>query len=251
MAYPIIALWSHPRSMSTAIERIMRERGDLTCLHEPFLYDYYIARRVRYLPHFDPEPGRPISYEAIRADILAKAESGPVFFKDMSYYVIPRILEDEAFSRRLTNCFLIRNPFASISSYYALDSEVTSEEIGLVAEWTHFQAVAALLNEPPVILEAARVQADTNSSMAAFWKRVGLPYREEAFSWDSDAVPDDWVQVGGWHGKVAASGGIRAGKSDSRDRFRALLEEAPHLKGFLAEHQPAYEALLDMARGQG
>ena len=39
-AHPIIALWSHPRSMSTAFERIMRSRGDLDCLHEPFMYDY-------------------------------------------------------------------------------------------------------------------------------------------------------------------------------------------------------------------
>ncbi|MEZ5772185.1 MAG: hypothetical protein R3D61_11380 [Defluviimonas denitrificans] len=47
MTHPIIAMWSHPRSMSTAIERIMRERGDLDCLHEPFMYDYYVHRQVR------------------------------------------------------------------------------------------------------------------------------------------------------------------------------------------------------------
>lgn len=34
--FPIIALWAHPRSMSTAIERIMRERNDLCCL-QPFI----------------------------------------------------------------------------------------------------------------------------------------------------------------------------------------------------------------------
>ena len=33
MTHPLIALWSHPRSMSTATERIMRERGDLDCAH--------------------------------------------------------------------------------------------------------------------------------------------------------------------------------------------------------------------------
>ena len=47
MSHPIIALWSHPRSMSTAFERIMRARGDLDCLHEPFMYDYYINRAPR------------------------------------------------------------------------------------------------------------------------------------------------------------------------------------------------------------
>ena len=48
--HPIIALWVHPRSMSTAIERIMRERGDLDCLHEPFMYYYYVGLGKRELP---------------------------------------------------------------------------------------------------------------------------------------------------------------------------------------------------------
>lgn len=48
---PIIFLWAHPRSMSTAIERIMRERGDFDCLHEPFLHYYYLQR---YLQHHLP-----------------------------------------------------------------------------------------------------------------------------------------------------------------------------------------------------
>jgi hypothetical protein len=85
MSHPVIALWSHPRSMSTAFERIMRARGDLECLHEPFMYDYYINRSTRQLPNFDAIEDHPRSYDAIRDMILEKAERGPVFFKDMSY----------------------------------------------------------------------------------------------------------------------------------------------------------------------
>ena len=48
----IVFLWSHPRSMSTATERIMRERGDFDCLHEPFMYHYYIGEK--------PEESRPM-----------------------------------------------------------------------------------------------------------------------------------------------------------------------------------------------
>ena len=36
---PIIFLWAHPRSMSTALERVMRERGDFESYleyHLPF-----------------------------------------------------------------------------------------------------------------------------------------------------------------------------------------------------------------------
>ena len=34
---PVIALWAHSRSASTAFLRMMIERGDVAVLHEPFL----------------------------------------------------------------------------------------------------------------------------------------------------------------------------------------------------------------------
>ena len=34
---PVIFLWAHSRSASTALERMMIERGDVTVLHEPLL----------------------------------------------------------------------------------------------------------------------------------------------------------------------------------------------------------------------
>ena len=37
----IIALWSTPRSTSTAFEWMMRQRGDLYCMHEPFGEAWY------------------------------------------------------------------------------------------------------------------------------------------------------------------------------------------------------------------
>ena len=135
--HPIIALWSHPRSMSTATERIMRERGDLVCFHEPFMYDYYVHRKVRQMPHFNVEQGHPQTYAEVREMLLEQAQKSPVFFKDMSYYVMPHILSDMQFSESLVNCFLIRNPVATISSYFRLDPDVTCEEIGLEAQCLH------------------------------------------------------------------------------------------------------------------
>lgn len=245
--HPIIALWAHPRSMSTAVERIMRERGDLICMHEPFLYDYYLGRKIRVLPHFEPEPGTPTLYEDIRDSIVEAAERGPVFFKDMSYYVMPRILEDVGFAQRLTHCFLIRNPWAAIASYYRLDSEVTSDEIGLLAQWAQFQGLETLLGRAPLVMESEAIQADSRAMMTAVWQQLGLAYREEAFSWNAEEVPQDWQQVGGWHGKVSESGGIRAPSGDAREaaeaRFNALAQAAPKLRSYLDAHLPAYEAL--------
>lgn len=57
--YRAYALWSHSPSMSTAIKRVMRERGNLDCHHERFMYDYYLNRKIRQMPHFEAEEGRP------------------------------------------------------------------------------------------------------------------------------------------------------------------------------------------------
>jgi hypothetical protein len=80
--HDIIFLWSHPRSVSSAMERIMLERGDMTTLHEPFIYLYYVHDRKKTLDYFDPDPDHPTSYHDIREMVLAAAEQGPVFVKD-------------------------------------------------------------------------------------------------------------------------------------------------------------------------
>lgn len=241
----IFALWSHPRSMSTAMERVMRERGDLDCAHEPFMYDYYVHRGIRVMPHFEIRPDHPVSYATIRDHLIARSEKGPVFFKDMSYYVMPHVLDDAIFAKRLVNTFLIRDPAASITSYHKLDPEVTLDEIGLEAQWKHYSALKAAGAEP-VVIRAEAVRKDTRAAMAQYWKAVGLPFSEVAFNWQAEK-PKDWDQVGGWHGDVSTSSGIRPLGDDetreTREKFDRMVQTHPRMREHLAHHQPFYDLL--------
>ena len=245
--HPIVALWSHPRSLSTVFERIMRERGDLTCFHEPFMYDYYVHRRARVMPHFDLDPSHPVAYPAIRDRLLAAAEAGPVFFKDMSYYVVPRLFDDEAFARRLTHSFLIRDPLQAILSYHKLDPAMSCEEIGLEAQWRLAQWLAAKLGQAPLVVEAEAVQADPQGTLGRYWAALGLDFAAQAFHWDAAHTPADWGQVASWHGQARASSGIAAPKPGAADRARAAFGAAaqarPQLRSYLDHHRPSYEAL--------
>ncbi len=248
--HPIHALWAHPRSMSTATERIMRERGDFDCLHEPFMYDYYVHRQVREVPGFDIQPDHPRDYEAIRDMILRRAETGPVFFKDMSYYVMPRILGDAAFLDRLHNMFIIRRPRASILSYYRLDPDVTEEEIGIAAQLRHVEGLRAQGRAVSVV-RAEDLRADPRGMMRALWTAVGLGYSERAFDWQRAEMPEDWEQVQDWHGSVMGSTGIRPPDPDAEAREAQAFGEAaardPRLHDLLAPHEAAWRALSAMA----
>lgn len=246
---PIIALWAHPRSMSTATERVMRERGDLDCFHEPFMYDYYVHRKIREMPHFAAEDDRPVSYEAVRAMLLARAETRPVFIKDMSYYVMPRIIADTELGARLTNCFLIRNPVASILSYFKLDPDATCEEIGIEAQALHYRALRDAGQNPPVI-QAEDIRNDTPRALGALWRAIGLPPADHAFAWQDDH-PEDWKQVDGWHGKVSASNAIRPlspeEEAAQQEDFARLARDHPRALELLEHHRPHYEMLRSNA----
>ncbi|MFP6743907.1 MAG: hypothetical protein VCB77_01805, partial [Alphaproteobacteria bacterium] len=161
---PIYALWGHPRSMSTAMERAMRERGDCRCFHEPFLYHYYVGRGVREMPLLEYDPATPTSYGDIRAMVLDAAEAGPVFFKDMAYYVVPALFDDPAFASRITHSFLIRDPVKALMSYYKLDPEFILEEGGLEAEWRLVEWLRETTGETPVVIEAEAVQQDPEAA---------------------------------------------------------------------------------------
>lgn len=233
--------------MSTAIERIMRERGDCTCFHEPFMYDYYVHRAVRAMPHFDIEPDRPLAYGKIRDHLLAAADSTTVFLKDMSYYVVPALFEDISFARRVTHAFLIRDPLRAILSYHKLDPGVTLEEIGLEAQWRQFAWLRDSEGLDPVVVEAETVRRTPQAAMRAFWNAIGLPFMDHAFAWSDEDAPADWGQVAGWHGTVSSSGKIKPitaeENREARSRFDAATSEAPWLKDYLAHHQPFYDRL--------
>ncbi len=250
--HPVIALWCHPRSMSTAVERIMRARGDCRCFHEPFMYDYYINRAVRLFPNFEPEDDKPRTYEDIRAAIMGAADEGPVFFKDMSYYMVPRLYDDPEFAAATTNVFLIRDPRKAIVSYHRLDQDVTAVEIGLEAQWQHYAWLVNALAADPLVIEAEALQAEPGAAVARFFDHIGLEQREQALAWESmskDDLPEEWKSVSGWHGDVTSATGLRPpeDEADVEAKFEAAANKTPKLRRFLDQHQPYYDLLRERA----
>lgn len=231
--------------MSTSVERLMRERGDFQCLHEPFMYHYYLNQKHREMPHFNPQAAHPVCYEEVRDMILQKAQKSPVFFKDMSYYVESDIINDSEFCESVTHCFLIRNPQATIASYYQLDKALTLAEVGIEAQWRHYSHLVKS-GIKPCVLQAESIRKDARAVVQSWWEAIGLKNVEDAFEWDNNH-PHDWNQVKGWHQDSISSTSIRprsAGDAQQEvQRFEAAALEAPHLRSYLAHHEVFYKRL--------
>lgn len=86
----ILALWSAPRSRSTAFEAMFAARGDYRMLHEPFSHvinfgESRVGDRVAR------------SEDELIPALLELAADGPLFFKDTTDFHYPRLLADRAF----------------------------------------------------------------------------------------------------------------------------------------------------------
>ena len=95
--HKIIALWAVPRSTSTAFEWMMRQRGDLDCLHEPFGEAWYQGEDPLW-PRFREgdtvTPG--LTLETVSRQLSAMKSDGIVAFKDRKHFKV--------LNRKALNC---------------------------------------------------------------------------------------------------------------------------------------------------
>jgi hypothetical protein len=239
----IIALWCVPRSRSTAMERVFYEFKDFKILHEPFLYLYYLFEKRRALPHFDPDPGHPRSFEAIRDWIRGAADTQPVLFKDMSYYVVDHLARERAFFLELTNTFLIRDPAETVLSYWKVDPDLTLPEIGHESLYRHAMFLADASGERPIVVDAGDLVANPRGTLMAYCQAIGVPFKPEALAWDTKD-PGEWQSVEAWHQDVKATRGIVQTNDPAPDAL-AHLRENPKLRAYEAHHRKFYEKLLE------
>lgn len=224
----------------------MRERGDLTVLHEPFMYHHYLTQSDRMFPDFRPEPGHPQTYAEIRAHIRKTAEKRPVFFKDMAYYVTSDLPGDGAFMAQISHAFLIRDPAEAVLSYHKRDPEFTLTELGHEAQYSLYFALAAA-GHKALILTADQVRTAPEETLRRYWAHVGLPFVPDAFSWD-DRPPEAWGSVVEWHETALASGKMKP--PPKRDHQADLAALGPPYTDYERHHRPFYEALKEIAETQ-
>ncbi len=248
-----MVMWAHPRSMSTAMERMMRERGDCDCLHEPFMYYYYVNQAPKEMPFFKVDPDHPVTFRDILDLFEQRAKDRPVFVKDMAYYIVPEIFSHPELAGGINHIFLIRNLRRSIVSYFELDQGISSEEIGVNAQWALYQWVRKISGKSPLVLSAEHVQSSPASAAEQLCRYLGLPTREDALEWNRGEIPGDWEQVSTWHEKTSRTSGIQKDKKSEASvlqHFQSLAFAHTQLTEFLADHTAAYESLKAISDDQ-
>lgn len=235
----IVKLWSTPRTTSTAFEWMMRMRGDMICFHEPFGEAWYKGEDAacpRLTAESERVPG--LSKQSVYDRILAAAEKGPVFSKDMPHFLPPDA--DDAFLAPFTHSFLIRDPEKSVPSIYKRGPHWVVEEYGFEEHRRLFDRIADRDSKAPPVIDSDDLLENPHGIVSAWCDAVGIDFIPEALSWEPGARPEvGWYDNGSWHDILSASDGLKP-----QPRTYGSIESQPdHVKEIYEQALPHYEHL--------
>ena len=215
----IIAMWSGPRNLSTAMMRSFGSREDCSVFDEPFFAPFL---KVTGKPH----PGRQETLDLCETDPMQVAElcrshgqRKYSFQKHMPHHML------EGFpiywARQAKNFFLIRHPARVISSYSKTRELFELDDLGFVSQRRLWED----LGRPPVIRSEA-VLEDPQRALRGLCAAIDIDFDEDMLSWKAGRRVEDGPWAAWWYETVWRSTG-----------FGPAPKEVPTLP-------PQYEPLL-------
>lgn len=200
-----MAMWSGPRTVSTALMRSFENRPDTVVVDEP-LYAFYLSRTG--LDH----PGR----EEILAsqptgwrEVVAGLTAGPVpsgvrvvYQKHMAHHLLAEV-EFSALAG-LRHAHLIREPRGLLASYLQVRSDPTADDLGLARQVEIFRAFGG------PVLDVADLIAAPEPMLRELCAALGIPFDARMLRWPTGPRDTDGVWAPYWYSGVHASTGFAA-----------------------------------------
>ena len=219
----VIWLWAHPRSRSTAVLRMMLERGDVTVVHEPLV----TLQDAGEVVVTDGAGGVTVlrSVPAVLAHVGALAADRPVFVKDTVEHRYDYLFDHPEEIAEVRHTFIVRDPRAAITSLVASVPDARCSDAGYEHQHELFELAWSLSGTEPVVLDADRLVRDPEQVVAAYCAAVGLPFLPQAMRWRAADRPE-WHHTRPWLPR-------RPLEEDVHRKVRALD----------AHHRPFYDSM--------
>ena len=227
-----LAMWSGPRTISTAQMRAWENRADTVVTDEP-LYGFFLARTGINHPGRDEVIGSmpsewPVVLTQLTSDPLPAGHT--IFYqKHMTHHLLPEV--DRGAMGALRHAFLIRDPRRLLASYAKVRSTPVLADLGLAQQAEIFSRFGG-----PVI-DSADILRQPRAALEALCDALGVPFDPAMLSWPAGPRDTDGVWARYWYDSVHASTGFRPYQEPEPAGLPAALEP------LAAECQPYYELL--------
>jgi len=254
-----VILWTTPRSLSSVFYRSISTLSNSKCWFELYCGPYYFGpfpdrKCSNFEPNFVPDGlERQPTYAAVKALLLKEYPGVDLVFSKEMAYCLPEPLHKEILDTDIIHTFLIREPARAVYSRYKV-IESANNYVGYVHLDTHetlrsyrdllklYNLAKEHLGRPPVVINAADLQAYPDELMKKYCNTVGIQYEPHMTTWEPCPTPGlhVWAE---YHKVVKASSGFIQVKPE--EQKPVPLEQLPkEVVQCIDECRPSYEAML-------
>ena len=204
----IIAMWSGPRNLSTAMMRSFGSRPDCSAMDEPFYAAYLAATGLEHpmrdeiIKDGETDPDRVIEHCLKGGD-----DDLPISYqKHMTHHMIDRF--DVNWISEITNVFLIRAPQSVLASYAAKTEQVTADDIGFKRQRELFDLVRDETGKTPAVVDAHDIRASPQRVLTRLCDAIGIAFHPAMLKWEAGERPEDGIWARHWYDSVWRSTGF-------------------------------------------
>ncbi|HIN27068.1 MAG TPA: HAD family hydrolase [Candidatus Marinimicrobia bacterium] len=206
----IIAMWSGPRNISTAMMRSFENREDTFVSDEPFYAHYLKLTGIDHPMRKEVMETRNSDWDEVSQYLTGTIPQDKSVWhqKHMAQHNLPGIELD--WTSRLTNCFLIRNPGEVILSY-SKKYEITSVyQLGFPQQFELYDKIEQDSGMSPIVIDSKDVLMNPKNMLQKLCEKLEVPFSDKMLSWSPGKRDSDGVWGQHWYGNVEKSTGFQA-----------------------------------------
>lgn len=202
----LLALWSGPRNVSTALMYAFAQRADCQVFDEPFFGHFLrhtgVARPsrtevlrtmrthpVEVLEHLQTPSGKPFH-----------------FLKNMANHTLGT---DLSWLAQYRNVILTRHPRKVIASYTRQIDQPTLMDLCYAEQWRIIQHLEGM-GLPVTVIDSDDILADPDTALRRMCAAFQIPYDTAMLQWPAGPRPEDGVWAKYWYHSVHRSTGWAA-----------------------------------------
>lgn len=243
MAEPVrVAVWSGPRTLSTALMRSWENRSDTAVVDEPFYAVYLAATGLGHPGRDAVLASQPADWRAVAAALSGPVPGGaPVWVqKHMAHHLLPHVGREWLDAPSFRHAFLIRDPAAAVVSLDRVTPDPALADTGLPQQVELFERMSERDGTAPPVVDTADLLRDPRGVLHALCGALGLAFDPAMLAWPPGPRATDGVWAEHWYASVEASTGFdppRAHTPDVPDRLAPLVARARPLYDALSAHR--------------
>ena len=203
----IVACWSGPRNISTALMRSWSSRKNTFVTDEPF-YAYYLKQtKLKHPLYREIISNYPSSYDEIVNYLIGEIPKNKKIWyqKHMAHHILD--LNNIEWINNCQNCILLRHPKEVISSFTKKNTLNSVKELGYPQQYEIFKFLKKN-NKSCIVIDSKELLKNPEKSLSAWCKKINIEYDKSMLKWEKGNHVDDGIWWKYWYDNVIKTTGF-------------------------------------------